>query len=175
MPTYFAGTAQITFPNLNGGTVFNREDQFGDVLIAPTPGRFALQANSSEFPVSYIQTGVDITLEFSIVDISRKFDLLAVAYGGAKVTGSGKTKYIFTDRAGEAVTGHVVLIKPYVGNAVSSSANDWVTFHNAVVAETPDTNLAYGMSTQQVIRFRMRALADVATGNKVTVGDTTAV
>ena len=171
MATYFAGAAQVSFTNPS--IVLDREDQLGDVIIAPSVGRFALEANDSEFPVGYIQTGVNITLDISVVDMSRKFDLLALAFGGSKVTNGGNTKYVFTDRAGEGIGSFEIIIKPYVNNAATPDRNQWVTFHNAVVAEIPDTSLAYGLRTQQVIRYRFQAMRDPSTGNKVTVGNTT--
>jgi len=173
MAEVFGGPAQLTInPSGPNPIVLNREDQLDDMRVSLEKDVFELRSLQSSRPVMYIQTGVEMSIEVSVADITvtRKIALLKLAFeGGVEAGLTPNRTFSVTDNAGAAITGVRLLIKPYDGGAVSTVTEDFITVPNAKLIDVSGTEFAYGLSTQQQMRVRFIAAPD-ATGIKFALG-----
>jgi hypothetical protein len=174
----FAGPAQIEIdPGATPYATITKDMQLDDLVISLEKDVFELTNQQSSRPAGYIQTGVDITVNLSVGDMVLRNKLMALAVESTVITTTGKEKVNVSDQAGKALTSKKLLIKPYVGDTVSAAANDWLTIYKAVVISLADTEITYGLRTQQQIKIRFAAMPDSTTtppNLKYTFGDTTA-
>jgi len=172
-----SGPAQIDVYTTDATPVLDfsigRDQQLEDATVTLELDTFEHTTQLSSRPYKYVRTGIEGTLGLSLSDITLAN--LALAYQEEIIldpaTGSTKKKIEISDQAGKVITGRKVVIKPYDGD-VLASAEYWITFLNGAIVDPSDTQLAFGLSTQQSINFALRSLPDPTRNNvRVVFGD----
>jgi len=171
-----SGPARILFYAADGTTVsttIDRDQQLEDATVTLELDTFEHTTQLSSRPYKYVRTGIEGMLGLSLSDITLAN--IALAYQANIIvdpaTGSTKRKIEISDGAGKVITGRKVTIQPYDGDAIAA-AEYWITFLNGAIVDPSDTQLAFGLSTQQAINFTLRSLPDPNRDNiRVVFGD----
>lgn len=173
--TLRSGPAEVTIDPLGTPVVLEKDDQLSDAKLSSNQDTFELKTQQSTKAIAYVVTGIEFMLMLSIADISLA--QIALVFRGTIITDatvSTKKKVLITDNTGLKVVGKKIVLKPYIGDATDSNANNYVTFPNGQLKDPNGTELGFGNTTQQQLQVTFVSMPDVS-GVRVIFGDETAV
>lgn len=179
MVRYQKGPAEWIITPASGGAAItiNRDQQLEDAVLEPLVTTTDVRSQGSSEPIELFQTGTAIRAMLSLADLEIADRLLALAVQAQVVTtGTGanlRKKTVARDLAGSPALGAKVVIKPYIGLLPSTDPNTWVTIPNAKVQDLSGSSLAFGLQTQQQMKFSFLSLPFGPTSIKWILGDET--
>ena len=154
-----------------GTTAFTvgRDQQFEDATLSVERMKFDLKTQASDAPDDYTKTGIKVGLTLSISDASS-LSMCASAFNTG-VQGAVGSQYIaLSDDAGKGYTRQRIIIKPYLGDALSPPENWWIIPAAAAVADGA-FEAAFGLTTQRNFNFQLVGLGSTLSEKIFTMPD----